>query len=65
MIEKLTTIKEIILGEVRHRVIKRRRDMTYWQVREVRMEGKWCPDQVDNQNGTEASAMHRFYLATR
>jgi hypothetical protein len=58
----LEIVRSVILGEMRHRVVKRRRDMTYWYVSEHRSEdGKWLPMQVNNQNGTQASAEKLFY----
>lgn len=58
----LEIIRSVILGEMRHRVVKRRRDMTYWFVSEHRDEqGRWLPMTVANQNGTQASAEHRFF----
>lgn len=62
---KLEVIREQLFGEMRHRVVKRRRDMTYWYVSEYRNgEGKWCPMQVNNQSGRESDARLRFDLAT-
>jgi hypothetical protein len=57
----LEIIRSVTMGEMRHRVVKRRRDMTYWCVSEHRDEqGKWLPMTVSNQNGTQAAAERLF-----
>jgi hypothetical protein len=61
---KLEVIVERLIGEMRHRVVKRRRDMTYWYVSEYRDgEGKWRPMKVNNQSGRESDARLRYRLA--
>jgi hypothetical protein len=57
--------RERLIGECRHRVVKRYSDMTYWMVSEYRNEmGKWLPMTVANQDGTQASAERKFFEAT-
>lgn len=58
----LETIKESVLGEMRHRVVKRRRDMTYWYVAEHRGPHGWLPMEVSNQSGRETDATVRYEL---
>jgi len=59
--DTLVTIKETILGEMRHRVVRRRRDGTYWYVSEYRGPHRWLPMQVANQSGMESDAAHRYF----
>jgi hypothetical protein len=61
MPDTLITIREVILGEIRHRIVKRIRDMTYWKIKEYRNEeGRWCPMTVSNQSGRQTDAERRF-----
>lgn len=58
----LEIVRSVILGEVRHRVVKRRADMTYWYISEFRDEqGRWLPMTVQNQNGRQVSAEKLFH----
>lgn len=58
--------RELILGEMRHRVVKRYSDMTWWFVSEFRNEmGKWLPMTVANQSGRQTDAERKFFEATR
>jgi hypothetical protein len=59
--DTLVTIKETVLGEMRHRVVRRKRDGTYWYVAEERGPHGWLPRQVNNQNGLEQSAVSRYH----
>jgi hypothetical protein len=59
--DTLVTIRETLLGEMRHRVVRRKRDGTYWYVAEERGPHGWLPRQVLNQNGLEDSAIARYY----
>jgi hypothetical protein len=61
MNDTLTTIRETTLGEMRHRVVRRKRDGTYWYISEERGPHGWLPRKVENQNGTEAAAVARYH----
>lgn len=65
MQDTLTVYRELIVGEMRHRVVRRKRDCTYWYVAEYRNSmGKWLPMQVQNQNGKQNSAEKLFHIKT-
>jgi hypothetical protein len=46
---------------MRHRVVRRKRDGTYWYISEERGPHGWLPRKVENQNGTEAAAVARYH----
>lgn len=57
--------RESICGEMRHRVVKRYSDMTYWYVAEYRNEmGRWLPMTVQNQSGHQTAAEKLWYTQT-
>lgn len=63
---RLKTIKERIIGELRHRVVRRVGDGTYWYVTEELNESaigrKWLPMPVNpRQNGKESAALAMFW----
>lgn len=61
----LDTIREMTFGEMRHRIVRRRRDGSYWYVSQFRGNHGWVPCEVVNQNGTEAAARWLFAKQTQ
>lgn len=62
----LDTIREQIIGEVRHRIVRRRRDGTYWTTREQRSvdPNKFFPLEVPGQSGKQIDAERMFACNT-
>lgn len=67
MSDTLDTLRMVILGEMRHRIVRRKRDGTYWYVAEHRGDGprRWLPMGVQNQSGQQRDAERLFDIKTK
>jgi len=57
----LRAVKETVFDEMRHLVVKRRRDNTYWYVSYFRGPHGWVPMEVQNQSGRETDALVKYH----
>lgn len=62
--DTIKIVKQIMCGEMRHSVVRRRRDGAYWYVAEYRGAFGWLPMTVANQNGYETAALTRYHKST-
>jgi len=60
----LQIFRERLIGEVRHRIVRRIRDGTYWTTRERHVGGGWVPLEVPNQSGRQTDAEQMFACNT-